>query len=163
IDVMGRARAYQMKLDELGITDRELARDLSKLEISARTIRHLILVAFWLPLTAPGAPLHLPPLAFARLAGPRLTPRKDGIATPKMLIGMLLVMLSYAATIGVLWWRAGFGWALAATIILPLSGWATLRVLDRLRLVRRGFGVLVRRLRFRHEVRGLRREREALA
>jgi hypothetical protein len=56
----------------------------------------------------------------------------------------------------------GFSWALAATIILPLSGWATLRVLDRLRLVRRGFGVLLRRLRFRREVHALRRERELL-
>jgi hypothetical protein len=37
-----------------------------------------------------------------------------------------------------------------------------LRVLDRLRLVRRGLGVLFRRLRFRREVRALRREREAL-
>jgi glycerol-3-phosphate O-acyltransferase / dihydroxyacetone phosphate acyltransferase len=162
IDVMARARAYQMKLDELGITDRELAHDLSKLEISARTLRHLVLVAFWLPLTAPGAPLHLPPLVFARLAGPRLTPRKDVIATTKLLIGLLLVLVAYAATIAILWWRGGFAAAIVATIVLPLSGWATLRVLDRLRLVRRGFGVLLRRLRFRREVRALRREREVL-
>jgi hypothetical protein len=46
--------------------------------------------------------------------------------------------------------------------VLPLSGYATLRVLDRLRLVRRGLGVLSRRLRFRREVRALRGEREAL-
>jgi len=47
-------------------------------------------------------------------------------------------------------------------ILLPLSGYATLRVLDRLRLVRRGLGVLFRRLRFRKEVHALRRERDAL-
>ena len=47
-------------------------------------------------------------------------------------------------------------------LLLPLSGWATLRVLDRLRLVRRGFGVLFRRLAFRREVRALRRERDQL-
>ena len=46
---------------------------------------------------------------------------------------------------------------------MPLSGWATLRVLDRLRLVRRAFGVLFRRLRFRSEVRLLRAERVELA
>lgn len=46
--------------------------------------------------------------------------------------------------------------------MLPVSGYATLRVLDRLRLVRRGLGVLFRRLRFRQEVRALRREREQL-
>jgi len=163
IELMARVRAYQQKLDELGLTDRELARDLSKLEISARLLRHLILVAFWLPLTAPGAPLHLPTVAFARLAGPRLTPRKDVVATTKLLIGMLLVLLSYGAAVAVLWWRAAFTWALIAAIVLPVSGWATLRVLDRLRLVRRALGVLLRQLRFRREVRALRAEREALA
>ena len=163
VGLMTRVRAYQQKLDELGISDRELARDLSKLEISARMIRHLILVAFWLPLTAPGAPLHLPTFAFARLAGPRLTPRKDVVATTKLMIGMLLVLLSYAAAVSVLWWKAGFTAALIAAMVLPISGWATLRVLDRLRLVRRGFGALFRQLRFRREVHALRGEREALS
>jgi glycerol-3-phosphate O-acyltransferase / dihydroxyacetone phosphate acyltransferase len=162
VALMSRVRAYQQKLDELGIGDRELARDLSKLEVGARLVRHLVLVAFWLPLSAPGAPLHLPPLAFARLASRRLTPRKDVIATTKLLIGLLMVLVAYAATIGLLWWKAGPWWALAAMVVLPLSGYATLRVLDRVRLVRRGLGVLFRRLRFRQEVRALRREREVL-
>jgi hypothetical protein len=46
--------------------------------------------------------------------------------------------------------------------VLPLSGVATLKVLDRLRLVRRGLGVLFRRLRFRREVHALRGERDDL-
>lgn len=160
--LMSRVRAYQQKLDELGITDRELARDLSKLEVTVRVLRHLVLVAFWLPLTVPGAPLHVPPLAFARFASAKLTPRKDVIATTKLLIGLLLVLVAYAGTIGVLWWRLGLWWAIGAALVLPLSGYATLCVLDRLRLVRRGLGVLFRRLRFRREVRALRGEREAL-
>jgi 1-acyl-sn-glycerol-3-phosphate acyltransferase len=160
--LMTRVRAYQQKLDELGITDRELARDLSKLEVAGRLLRHLVLVAFWLPLSAPGAPLHLPPLAFARFASAKLTPRKDVIATTKLLIGLLLVGLAYSAAIAFLWWKAGFWWGVAAAVVLPLSGYATLRVLDRLRLVRRGVGVLFRRLRFRREVHALRGERVAL-
>ena len=163
IDIMARVRAYQQKLDELGITDRELARDLSKLEVTGRMLRHLILVAWWLPLCVPGAPLHVPAVAFARIAGPRLTPRKDVIATTKMLIGMGLVVLSYAVAVSVLWWKLGLWWAVLGAVMLPLSGWATLRVLDRLRLVRRAFGVLFRRLRFRTEVRLLRAERVTLA
>ncbi len=163
VELMGRVRTYQQKLDELGLTDRELARDLSKLEVGARMLRHIVLVAWWLPLTVPAAPLHIPPLVFARIAGPRLTPRKDVVATTKMMIGMLLVVLSYAVTIAYVAWRLGFWWGGFATILLPLSGWATLRVLDRLRLVRRGFGVLSRRMRFRSEVRALRLERVQLA
>jgi len=110
----------------------------------------------------PGAPLHVPAVAFARIAGPRLTPRKDVIATTKLLVGMLLVLLSYAAAVAVLWWRAGLVAAVIATLVLPLSGIATLRVLDRARLVRRAFGVLLRRLRFRREVVALRETREQL-
>lgn len=162
VELMARVRAYQQQLDELGVTDRELARDLAKREVTARLLRHLVLVAFWLPLSVPGAPLHVPPLVFARMASKKLTPRKDVIATTKLVIGMLMVLLAYAATVGVLWWKAGLTWAIVATIVLPVSGYATLRVLDRLRLVRRGLGVLVRRLRFRHEVRALRGERAAL-
>jgi glycerol-3-phosphate O-acyltransferase / dihydroxyacetone phosphate acyltransferase len=162
VELMSRVRAYQDKLDEVGVTDRELARDLSKLEVLARVFRHFVLVAFWLPLTIPGAPLHLPPLALARLGGGRLSPRKDVIATTKLVLGLAVVLVAYAATIAVLWWKHGVWWAFAAAVVLPLSGWATLRVLDRLRLVRRGLGVLFRRLRFRREVAQLRRERAVL-
>jgi small-conductance mechanosensitive channel len=159
---MGRVGAYRLALDELGITDRELTRELSSREVVARMMRHVALVAFWLPVMVPGAPLHVPAVAFARIAGPRLTPRKDVIATTKLLVGMLLVLLSYAAAVAVLWWRAGLVAALIATLVLPLSGVATLRVLDRARLVRRAFGVLLRRLRFRREVVALRETREQL-
>ena len=162
IELMKRVRSYQDKLDELGITDRELARDLSKLEVSVRVLRHLFLVVFWLPLSAPGVPLNLLPLAFARFASDKLTPRKDVVATTKLLIGMLIVLLAYSVTVAVFWWRFGFWTAVVVAIVLPASGWATLRVLDRLRLVRRGLGVLFRRLRFRREVRALRRDRDAL-
>jgi 1-acyl-sn-glycerol-3-phosphate acyltransferase len=163
IEVMLRVHAYQQKLDELGLTDRELARDLSKLEVGARMFRHIVLVAWWLPLTVPAAPLHVPPLVFVRIAGERLTPRKDVVATTKMLIGMMLVVLAYACAISYIWWTRGLWWGVFATILLPLSGWATLRVLDRLWLVRRAFGVLARRARFRGEVRTLRVERAKLA
>jgi glycerol-3-phosphate O-acyltransferase / dihydroxyacetone phosphate acyltransferase len=161
VALMSRVRAYQDKLDELGVSDRELARDLSKLEVLARVIRHVVLVAFWLPLTIPGAPLNVLPLVLSRFGG-HLSPRKDVIATTKLILGLALVLLTYAAAIGVLWWTRGVWWAIAAAIVLPLSGWATLRVLDRVRLVRRGIGVLFRRLRFRGEVAQLRGERAGL-
>lgn len=163
VELMARVLAYQLKLDELGLTDRELARDLSKLEIVGRMFRQVALIAWWLPLTVPAAPLHVPPLIFARLASSRLTPRKDVVATTKMLIGMGLVVLAYACSIGYIWWQFGFWLGLTAMIVLPLSGWATLRVLDRIRLVRRAFGTLARRFAFRREVRVLRAERETLS
>jgi len=163
VDLMHEVRAYQRKLDELGLTDRELARDLSKLEVSGRVVRHFMLMAFVLPLTLPGAPLHVPPLIFARYASRHVTPRKDVLGTTKLMIGMLITLLAYGVAIGVVWWKAGLPWAALAMVVLPVSGWATLRVLDRVRLVRRGLGVLFRRLRFRRAVRALRDERTRLA
>ncbi|CAN5164486.1 hypothetical protein BH11MYX1_BH11MYX1_13370 [soil metagenome] len=162
VGLMARVRAYQDRLDELGITDRELARDLSKLEVTARVLRHRTLVAFWLPLAVPGAPMHLPPLAFGRFASGKLTPRKDVVATTKLLIGLLLVLLGYAIAIAIVGVKLGFWSAVVLAMLLPVSGWSTLRVLDRARLVRRGLGVLFRRLAFRREVRELRAEREQL-
>ena len=163
VSVMARVRSYQEELDELEITDRELARDLSGLEIFGRMLRHVFLLAVWLPLTVPGAPLHAPTWIFARIAGARLTPRKDVIATTKLLIGMLIVLLSYAAAISIIGWKMTLTWALITALVLPLSGWATLRVLDRLRLVQRGLGVLSRQVRFRSEVLRLREAREQLS
>ena len=73
------------------------------------------LVAFWLPLTVPGAPLHVPPLVFARIAAPRLTPRKDVIATTKLLIGMLLVLAGVRVRrSAILWWKRRLRWAALA-------------------------------------------------
>ena len=78
------------------------------------------------------------------------------------MIGFLLVLLGYAIATGFVAWKFGMWTGIAVAALLPISGWATLRVLDRLRLVRRGFGVLFRRLAFRREVLVLRREREQL-
>ena len=99
---MTRVRAYQQKLDELGLTDRELARDLSKLEVGARVLRHL--VARRVLAAADACPARRCTCRRSCSRGSRaaqLTPRKDVVATTKLLIGMLLVLLAYAATIGV--------------------------------------------------------------
>ena len=114
-------------------------------------------------MTVPGAPLHLPTVLFARFAGSKLTPRKDVVATTKIVTGILLVLLAYGTTIAYLGWHFRLRWAIAAAVILPLSGYATLCVIDRIVLFRRGLGALRRRLQFRVEVKRLRRERAELS
>jgi 1-acyl-sn-glycerol-3-phosphate acyltransferase len=161
--VVERTRRYQARLDELGLSDRERARGVDAAAAARRVARYLMLVLVWLPLMLPGAPLHLPAVMLARIAGRRLTPRKDVIATTKVLAGMLIVLTSYAiATVAIGWWW-GWRWALAAALVLPLSGYATLRVLDSGRLLRRGLGAFVRGLRLRREASALRDERDALS
>lgn len=161
--LMAEILAYQQRLDAIGVTDRELARDLSSLEIVGRIVRHVMLLLVWLPLTLPGLPLHAPTLLLAKFAGRTLTPRKDVVATTKVLTGMLLVLAAYTAAVALLGWAFGLRAALAAAALLPLSGVATLHVIDRLYLVKKALGVLARRNGMRTEIEALRERRAELA
>ncbi len=161
--VMARVRGYQDRLDDLGLSDRELARDLPFGAIAGKVFRYALLLLFWLPLSAAGAPLHVPMLLLADFAGRKLTPRKDVIATTKILSGLLFALLAYVAVVAVAAWWGGLVAALAAVVLVPASGYATLEVIERLHLLRRGVRVLGHRLRLRQEARLLRQERGALA
>lgn len=161
--VVDRTRAYQARLDELGLSDRELARGVDAGAATRRVLRYLSLVLVWLPLMLPGAPLHLPAVMLARLAGKKLTPRKDVIATTKVLAGMAIVLTFYAVAAVVVGWLLGWPWALAGLVVMPLSGYATLRVMDGVQLLRRGVGALWRALHLRREAAALAGERDALS
>lgn len=161
--LLARTVAYQARLDELGLSDRELARGVGAGAAAGRVARTLLLLLVWLPIMLPAAPLHLPAVLLARVAGKRLTPRKDVIATTKVLTGILIVLAFYAAaTIAVALWL-GAWWALAVALFLPVSGFATLRVLDRVVQLRRGVGALWRALTVHRQAAVLMRERAALA
>jgi glycerol-3-phosphate O-acyltransferase / dihydroxyacetone phosphate acyltransferase len=162
VALLDRVRGYQGRLDELGLGDEELARGVRPGDAARRVARYLALVLVWLPLMIPGAPLHLPAVGLARIAGPRLTPRKDVIATTKVLFGLLFVGVAYLAVGAIVWWKLGWAWAAVGAIAMPLSGYATLKVLDRVHLLRRGLGALRRSLRLEREVAALRGERDAL-
>lgn len=163
VTLMRRVHDYQGRLDQLGVVDSEVARGLSSFEISLRVLRYAMLVLFWAPLTLPGAPLHFPVIMLAKISGKWLTPRKDVVATTKVVTSMFLVLLAYAVVIGVVFFSWGLAYAALAAFLLPLSGFATLRVLDGTRLLGRGLFALGRRLRIRQELVALRSEREALS
>lgn len=161
--LFARVGAYQQRLDDLSLTDRELLRHLSKRDVTARALENIGLLSLWVPLAIPGAPMHVPSLVFAKLAGRALSPQATVVSTAKLLTGLALSALMYAAVIGALAWHGHLGWAVVATILLPLSGWATVRVLDRFYVVRRAVLVLSRQVAFRREVDALRQERALLA
>lgn len=162
VALLERVRGYQRRLDELGLGDEELAREVRPADAARRVARYLALVLIWLPLMIPGAPLHLPAVGLARIAGSRLTPRKDVIATTKVLSGLMFVAVAYLAVGIAVWWMWGWAWAAVGAVAMPLSGYATLKVLDRLHLLQQGLGALGRSLRLGREVGALRLERDAL-
>jgi len=160
--VLERVRAYRDKLAALGLDDRDLRREMGAPEVIARVVQQLFLTLLWLPLAAPGIVLHAPLGLAIGFAGGRLTPRKDVLATTKLILGLAMVPLVWAALLGFAWWRFGFLVAAAALLLLALSGIATLKVLERGARLGRVLqaGLLV--LGLRREVAALRAERAAL-
>jgi 1-acyl-sn-glycerol-3-phosphate acyltransferase len=158
----GRVGAYLDRLGSLGLSDRDLARPLGPGEGVLRLLRHLLLVLVWLPLAVLGAPVHLPVGLLLGITGERLSPRKDVIGTTKFVAGFLLLGAAYVVIPA--WLASRFGWrvAAAALALLPLSGYATLRVLERGVALRRLLTTSVRLLFLRREIVALRLEREQL-
>lgn len=157
-----RARRYQDRLDDLGLADRDVQRDQRPGEVAGRVLRHVLLALVWLPLAAIGGLVHFPLIFLIRLAGPRLAPRKDVVGTTKFLAGFLSILGAHATLSALAGWLWGWPWALLAAVTLPLSLYATLRVLDRWGHLKRTLAATSRLLRFRREVEGLRAERAAL-
>jgi hypothetical protein len=157
-----RVRAYLDRLSSLGLSDRDLARPLRPGEGLLRLLRHLLLVLVWLPLALGGAFVHLPVALLLGITGERLSPRKDVIGTTKFVAGFLLLALAYAGIPLALVLYASRGEAALALVLLPLSGYATLRVLERGVALRRLLATSLRLLFLGRELAALRRERKAL-
>ncbi|MFN8093130.1 MAG: lysophospholipid acyltransferase family protein [Vicinamibacteria bacterium] len=158
----GRVAAYLDRLASLGLSDRDLARELRPGERLLRLLRHLVLVLVWFPAALAGAPVHLPVGLLLGITGERLSPRKDVIGTTKFVAGFLLLGLSYLGLPALVGLRFGGRAAAAVLVLLPLSGYATLRVLERVVALRRLSTTALRLLFLRQEIEALRRERDAL-
>ncbi len=157
-----RVSAFLDRLDAAGLTDRDLRRGLRVGDVFARILRHIVLVVFWLPLAAPGAIVHVPLATIIRLWGPRFSPRKDVLATTKLVMGLLGFLLLMFAVPFLLFLRFGSAVAFAVAAMLALSGYATLRVLERMAAVRRLGITFVRLFALRKEIESLRVERAEL-
>lgn len=158
----GRVAEYLARLRALSLSDRDLRRTIGGGELLLRLLRHLVLLVVYLPLSLPGAILHLPLGLAIGHAGLWFAPRKDVIATTKFVLGLFLVALSFVLIIGAVGWRFGAAAALGAAVLLPLSGHATLRVLERGGALLRGLRTLRGLLFLRQELAALRAERERL-
>jgi glycerol-3-phosphate O-acyltransferase/dihydroxyacetone phosphate acyltransferase len=160
--VYARVAGYLDRLASLGLSDRDLARELRPGEGLLRLLRHAVLVLVWLPAALAGAVVHLPVGLLLGITGERLAPRKDVIGTTKFVAGFLLLALAYLGVPAALGLRFGWRAAGVAAVLLPLSGYATLRVLERAVALRRLATTSVRLLFLRREVAALRSERTAL-
>jgi glycerol-3-phosphate O-acyltransferase / dihydroxyacetone phosphate acyltransferase len=159
--------SYQLALRALGMTDRDLRGDpISILARMEHVARNLLFALVLVPAAIPGIIIHLPVLAMAVWAGEALTSRGDVRATIKMCVATLFTLVSYGVVGALVLWRAGFpdGLAAAASTIaaLLLSGYATIRVLERQGELRRGLSTFLAVLHLDREIARLGTERERL-
>jgi 1-acyl-sn-glycerol-3-phosphate acyltransferase len=144
--LLERVARYQERLEDIEFTDDELRREPSFRRLARSFILRCIWFFFWLPLAAPGFVVHAPLGLLAGWGGRRFTPRKDVVGTAKMMAGAIGVLLFYVGILMLSYLYGGVVGGFLALIIFPLSGYATIRVLERAaslrRLVRRATNAL---------------------
>jgi len=148
--------AYLVKLTALGLRDSDLTRPISRLSWIVRVAQHLLLFLVWLPLALPGIVVHAPILVAAVFAGEALTARKDVKSTTKLMVATGLTLSVYAGIVAlfvvVSGVKAGLVTGPLTVLFLLASGWATIRVLERQSVLRRGFSTLLSLLNLQSEV-----------
>lgn len=157
-----RVKRYLERLEDAGFTDRGLTRPFRPFRTFAQVVRELVWFCLWLPLAAPGVVLHAPLGILIGLGGKVLTPRKDVLATTKLALGIFLVVLAYAAIVGVTVWQLGLLAGAATVVLLPLTGYATVAVLERTASLRRIFTRFARAFVLGEERKALLAERAEL-
>lgn len=158
---------YLDELKALGISDKELRGTLTWWEKALRLAQHVFFLVVLVPLALPGFFIHLPVLAAAIAAAKTLTSRGDVRATIQMCVVTACTFVAYcgaafAAYRGADSVEAGLAAAASTLVLLMLSGFATLRVLDGQGELRRGLWTFLTLLHLDRELQQLRARRDAL-
>ncbi len=154
---------YQGRLDALGLEDHHLRSDMSTLRLVGRLMWRLVTLLFLLPLAIPGIILHAPVMMTAVVAGDYLTARKDVVATTKLISSILLVPLLYVLLLLLLIQVTPWTTVVTMAVLLPLSGFATVRLLERQAALYRSLRGLWRWVYLRRELKELREWRVRLS
>lgn len=160
--IYARVEVWLDSLRSAGLSERDLDDGIGRFGLVTRVTGHLLLMFLWLPLAIPGMVLFIPLLLTIRIAGPRVSPRRDVIATTKLVLGMVLTFMLFGAIGFVAFLWKGLLAAAIAMLVAFLSFHATLRVLERGTAMRRLMTTLIRLFSLRRELEALRQERTEL-
>lgn len=122
--------AYQARLDALGLEDHHLRADVPIGSLVFRLLGRLCSALLLLLLAIPGMILHAPVMMTAVVAGDHLTARKDVVATTKLISSILIVSVLYLILLFLIWQLYAVGVAMILAMVLPASGFATIRLLE---------------------------------
>ncbi|NCG19548.1 MAG: hypothetical protein GWP91_11125 [Rhodobacterales bacterium] len=157
-----KVRDYLDTLDASGLNDRDLLRDLSVPELSARALGNVLRLVFWAPLALPGLPIHGSLLVGVGWAGVQFSPRNDVVGTSRFVIGLLAVVAAWVLVPILAGLQFGLKVGVAVGISLPVAGFATLKVLERGASLRRLLRSALHALALRKTLGRLREQRKSL-
>ena len=156
------AENYQARLDMLGIKDYQLRNEISIGTATRRIIARTLWMIVLLPLALPGAILHLPVGWVAATIGERFSYEMDDVATLKVFASVLLLPVMYVAATLLIGVWFGPGWGIATLLLLTLSFFATVRVIEAEASLLASMISLLRLARLRKDIEDLRDTRAEL-
>ena len=127
----GEIEAYQTRLELMGLKDHHLTHPVSARVAMTRIVWRSALVILLLPLALPGAIVVLPIAWLATTVSSWYSYDVDDIATLKVTTAVPILLAAY--TLVTIWVGLAFGWlwAILAVLLIPVSLFATLFVLEK--------------------------------
>ena len=123
--------AYQAELDGLGLKDYQLSHRVSASNAVRRIVWRTAVVTVLLPLALPGAIVLLPVAWLAATVGARFSYDIDDIATLKLVTAVPVLLSTYALVAIMAGVGLGWVWVAVALLLIPVSLFATLFVLEK--------------------------------
>ncbi len=156
------AENYQARLDMLGLKDYQLRSDMSLTDMTRKVLARTLWMLVLLPLAIPGAILHLPVGWAAATVGKRFSYEMDDVATLKVFSTLLLLPLMYLGATIIIGMLFSFLWGVVALVVLTVSFFATVRVIEAQASLLASVLSLLRLARLRADVEELRETRSEL-
>ena len=153
---------YQAQLDLFGLKDHHVSHPMELALAVRRVAWRALMAVVLLPLAVPGALIHLPVAWAAAAAGTRFSYDLDDQATVKVITAILLLPLIYTGIVVTVWLNFGPLWGLVTVAGLPLSFYATLKVLEKQTQLMLSTLNILRLARLHQEVKELHATRERL-
>ena len=127
----GDVEAYQSRLELLGLKDHQLSHPVSARNAMTRIVRRMALVIVLLPLALPGAIIVLPSVWLAAAVSSWFSYDVDDIATLKVSTAVPALLATCALITLAAGIAFGWLWAVLAILLLPLSCFGALFVLQK--------------------------------
>ena len=126
-----KIEAYQSRLELLGLKDHQLNHPVSARLAMTRIVWRMTLVILLLPLALPGAIVVLPIAWLAATVSSWYSYDVDDIATLKVSTAVPILLAAYTLVTVWVGLAVGWGWAILAVLLIPVSLFATLFVLEK--------------------------------